>query len=318
MQKEGAPVFLRYHQGSVRGVSFSPRDRYLFCSGSYDGKVNLYTAQHMELLMCYQIASMGMSRNINAVRFTSDGSRILAATTARRLAVIDVERGEQVMTYDNCAYDARERASLAADPICPNMAVCSSANGRLHDNAIRDLLFLHSSWPFVRSHQSTVLSLSAEGVCKVTTLDGRYLHGFEVGHGANSVEATPEAYGSGADDGFCSVVLVGGDAVSGYVPDVGVQERLREHGHESVWKVRYTSNGGLLYTACNRGVVRRYRRYPDRHKFLGEVLWHEANIQDMDLSPYDDYLITASKDRSVGVLPLGSPNHGWTEYCELS
>uniref|UniRef100_A0A131YP65 Wd40 domain protein n=1 Tax=Rhipicephalus appendiculatus TaxID=34631 RepID=A0A131YP65_RHIAP len=131
MQKEGSPVFLRYHQGSVRGVSFSPRDRYLFCSGAYDGKVNLYTAQHMELLMCYQIASMGMTRNINAVRFTSDGSRILAATTARRLAVIDVERGEQVMTYDNCAYDTKDRASLAADPICPNMAVCSSANGKV-------------------------------------------------------------------------------------------------------------------------------------------------------------------------------------------
>lgn len=30
--------------------------------------------------------------------------QILAATTARRLAVIDVERGEQVMTYDNCEY----------------------------------------------------------------------------------------------------------------------------------------------------------------------------------------------------------------------
>lgn len=335
MQKEGSPVFLRYHQGSVRGVSFSPRDRYLFCSGAYDGKVNLYTAQHMELLMCYQIASMGMTRNINAVRFTSDGSRILAATTARRLAVIDVERGEQVMTYDNCAYDTKDRASLAADPICPNMAVCSSANGKgltlfdlrmplpldfvydLHDNAIRDLLFLHSSWPFVRGHQSTVLSLSADGVCKVTTLDGRCLHGFEVGHGANSVAATPEAYGSAAEDGFRSVLLVGGDTVSGYVPDIGVQERLCEHGKNSVWKLRYTSNGGLLYTACNGGIVRRYRRYPDQHKFLGEVLWHEANIQDMDLSLYDDYLITASKDRSVGVLPLGPPNHGWTEYCEL-
>ncbi|KAH8032554.1 hypothetical protein HPB51_026007 [Rhipicephalus microplus] len=260
----------------------------------------------------HMIASMGMTRNINAVRFTSDGSRILAATTARRLAVIDVERGEQVMTYDNCAYDTKDRASLAADPICPNMAVCSSANGKgltlfdlrmplpldfvydLHDNAIRDLLFLHSSWPFVRSHQSTVLSLSADGVCKVTTLDGRYLHGFEVGHGANSVAATPEAYGSAAEDGFRSVLLVGGDTVSGYVPDIGVQERLCEHGKNSVWKLRYTSNGGLLYTACNGGIVRRYRRYPDQHKFLGEVLWHEANIQDMDLSLYDDCILLIS------------------------
>ncbi|XP_077496081.1 uncharacterized protein LOC144106982 isoform X2 [Amblyomma americanum] len=375
MQKEGSPVFLRYHQGSVRAVSFSPRDRYLFCSGAYDGKVNLYTAQHMELLMCYQVASVGMTRNINAVRFTSDGSRILAATTARRLAVIDVERGEQVMTYDNCAYDTRERASLAADPICPNMAVCSSANGKgltlfdlrmplpldfvydLHDHAIRDLLFLHSSWPFVRSHQSTVLSLSEDGVCKalqevrqekktserndagpgedthrlsperswwpgfhaaaVTTLDGRYLHSFDVGHKANSVAATPEAYGSELENGFRSVLLVGGATVSGYVPDLGVQEKLCEHGDNSVWKLRYTSNGSLLYTACSGGIVRRYRRYPDHHKFLGEVLWHEANIQDMDLSPYDDFLITASKDRSVGVLQLGPPSHGWTEYCEV-
>uniref|UniRef100_A0A023G8I9 Putative wd40 domain protein n=1 Tax=Amblyomma triste TaxID=251400 RepID=A0A023G8I9_AMBTT len=323
MQKQGSPFFLRYHQGSVRAVSFSPRDRYLFCSGAYDGKVNLYTAQHMELLMCYQVSSVAMVRNINAVRFTSDGSRILAATAARRLAVIDVERGEQVMTYDNCAFDTRERASLAADPICPNMAVCSSANGRgltlfdlrmplpldfvydLHDHVIRDLLFLHSSWPFVRSHQSTVLSLAVDGVCKVTTLDGRYLHSFEVGHKSHSVAATPEAYGSEVDNGFRSVLLVGGDTVSGYVPDLGVQEKLREHGENSVWKMRYTSNGSLLYTACDRGIVRRYRRYPDHHKFLNEVLRHKENIHDMDLSPYDDYLITASKDRSVGVLQLG-------------
>ncbi|KAH7985059.1 hypothetical protein HPB52_024345 [Rhipicephalus sanguineus] len=279
----------------------------------------------------HMIASMGMTRNINAVRFTSDGSRILAATTARRLAVIDVERGEQVMTYDNCAYDTKDRASLAADPICPKHGCLQLSQWKgaheihvtvtpvekhlqtvqlagltlfdlrmplpldfvydLHDNAIRDLLFLHSSWPFVRSHQSTVLSLSADGVCKVTTLDGRYLHGFEVGHGANSVAATPEAYGSAAEDGFRSVLLVGGDTVSGYVPDIGVQERLCEHGKNSVWKLRYTSNGGLLYTACNGGIVRRYRRYPDQHKFLGEVLWHEANIQDMDLSLYDDCIL---------------------------
>ncbi|GBM23014.1 hypothetical protein AVEN_67001-1, partial [Araneus ventricosus] len=101
MQQEGTVKFLKFHQGSVRGVAFSPRDRYLFCSGAYDGKVNLYSAQRTELLMCYQISTLGNTRNVNAVRFTSDGSRILASTTARRLAVIDVERGEQVMSYDN-------------------------------------------------------------------------------------------------------------------------------------------------------------------------------------------------------------------------
>lgn len=85
--------------------------------------------------------------------------QILASTTARRLAVIDVERGEQVMSYDNCkgfffsfsfpfsiqfynyknivhfhftgAFNGRDRAGLAADPVCPNMAVCSCVNGKV-------------------------------------------------------------------------------------------------------------------------------------------------------------------------------------------
>lgn len=56
--------------------------------------------------------------------------KILAATTARRLAVVDVERGEQLLAYDNCAYGGRERSGLATDPVCPNMAVSVAVNGK--------------------------------------------------------------------------------------------------------------------------------------------------------------------------------------------
>lgn len=95
MQKEGKPRFLKHHSNSVRGVAFSPRvciifsvllffcnvcnffqDRYLFCSGAYDGKVNLYSSLRMELLMSYSITTMAVAKNVNAVRFTSDGSRV--------------------------------------------------------------------------------------------------------------------------------------------------------------------------------------------------------------------------------------------------
>lgn len=41
MQKEGTPRFLRHHSQPVKGVAFSPRDRYLFASGGADGKVSL-------------------------------------------------------------------------------------------------------------------------------------------------------------------------------------------------------------------------------------------------------------------------------------
>ncbi len=54
---------------------------------------------------------------------------------------------------------------------------------------------------------------------------------------------------------------------------------------------RYTAHGSLLYTACDRGVVRRYRRYSDHHGYLGEVFRHAADIQDMDISPYDECIL---------------------------
>ncbi|GFY31832.1 hypothetical protein TNCV_4201401 [Trichonephila clavipes] len=68
---------------------------------SWDG-CSLFQTPRITLSLWGDIAALGMNKHVNAVRFTSDGGRILASTTARRLAVIDVERGEQVMSYDNC------------------------------------------------------------------------------------------------------------------------------------------------------------------------------------------------------------------------
>lgn len=54
---------------------------------------------------------------------------------------------------------------------------------------------------------------------------------------------------------------------------------------------RYTSQGSLLYSACDGGVLRRYRRYPDHHQYLGEVYKHKGDIQDLDISPYDECIL---------------------------
>lgn len=348
MQKEGKPRFLKHHHGGVRGVAFSPKDRYVFCSGGCDGRINLYSALHAELTQSYQVHTMTLARHVNAVRFTSDGSRILAATTARRLIVLDTERGDQILAYDNCAFSGRDRTGLAADPACPNIAVSVAVNGKgltlldlrmplpldfvydLHNTTIRDVVFLHPSWPWARSHQAAMMTAACDGTCKVATMDGRVLHVFQSGHALNTVCPTPEPYispcGIGISDSpsstnnffFPSVVMAGGDFISAYVPDSGIQEHLKEHRETAVWKLRYTSNGGLLYSVCDGGVVRRYRRYPDHHRYLGEVYRHKGDVQDMDISPYDEYLVTASKDRTVGLLQLGSPNHGWTIYSDLT
>lgn len=44
--------------------------------------------------------------------------------------MVDVERGEQLLAYDNCAFSGRDRTGLAADPVCPNMAVSVAVNGK--------------------------------------------------------------------------------------------------------------------------------------------------------------------------------------------
>ncbi|XP_064632737.1 uncharacterized protein LOC135491033 [Lineus longissimus] len=335
MQQEGSVRFLKYHQGSVRGVAFHPKDRYLFCSGAYDGKVNLYSAKKYEFIQSYAITTVSLARNINAVRFTSDGTKILATTTARRMALIDVERGEQVISYDNCAFNGRDRTGLAADPITPNMAVCCCVNGKgltlfdfrmplpldfineLHTGIIRDVIFVHESWPWGKN-QRALMSVAQDGFLKICTFDGKSLHVSGTGQGLNTLCPTPENFGSAVDDGFTSLVMLGGKHSSAYVPEAGVQEELKENGDSPIWKLRYTSNGSLLYSACDGGVIRRYRRWPDHHEYLGDLFKHKGDVEDMDISPFDEYLVTASKDRSVGVLRLGSPNHGISEYGELT
>ena len=155
---------------------------------------------------------------------------------------------------------------------------------------------------------------------KVTTLDGRFLHCFEVGHSSNSIVATPETYGSGKEDGFNSLMVIGGEYMSGYKPDQGIREKQETDMNTSsqIHKLKYTFNGSLLYAACDGGKVKRYRRHADHHQYIGEVVSHKGDVCDLDISPYDEFLVTASKDKSVGVLCLGPPNHGWTGYCQLT
>lgn len=118
------------------------------------------------------------------------------------------------------------------------------------------------------------------------------------------------------------VIMSGGEMVSAYVPDAGVQEHLKEQKDMPIWKlrfvvksvvssarkltvasvtrptcqianflVRYTSNGSTLYSGCEDGVLRRYRRYPDHHHYLGSVFTHKGDIQDLDISPYDECIL---------------------------
>lgn len=79
----------------------------------------------------------------------------------------------------------------------------------MHTAVIRDLVFLHPSWPWTYCNQSTVLTAGADGTVSVSGLDGRLLHSFYSNQNRlNAVCATPELFNQCADDGFYSTLIL--------------------------------------------------------------------------------------------------------------
>ena len=38
---------------------------------------------------------------------------------------------------------------------------------------------------------------------------------------------------------FIGLIMFGGELLTSFVPEVGVQERMREHGKDPLWKIKY-------------------------------------------------------------------------------
>lgn len=222
------------------------------------------------------------------------------------------------------------------------MAICCSSNGKglitfdlrkqqpthfalnVHASLIKDIIYLDRSWPYGDNQQSKVVSLSADGLCKVRTIDDRVLDVFDVKHRSNCVTATPDEYCMYAQEGFESILMVGGeDCLTKILPaPAGMKSRLYTHGPSNlqtpIYRLKYTSNGHLLYAISVEGQVIRYRRLGRDHELLGLVYSHNDEVLDMDISPNDEYIVTASRDGNVGLLCLGAPSFGWTGFMEIA
>lgn len=243
-----------------------------------------------------------------------------------------------ICSYDNCAYAGKENTPLASNPQDSNLAICGCTNGKglitfdlrkpqpahfaanVHSTLIRDITYLDGSWPFAGNPEGTVVSLSEDGICKIRT-DERELHVLDVKFPANCVTVTPDVYSNSKVEGFESIMMIGGNNLSAYLPgNAGAAPRLLNYGpnERSIHKLKYTSNGHLLYAISKGGQVIRYRRLGSKHHPLGEVYSHNDEIIDMDISPNDEYLVTASRDGSVGVLCLGAPSYGWTGFMQIA
>jgi WD40 repeat protein len=156
------------------------------------------------------------------------------------------------------------------------------------------------------------------------------MHTRHVGHALNTIAFTPEPYQSYSDDGFSSLITCGGDYISSYTPIVAnntssqssqnfvMCDTIKENLNAPIWKLKYTNDGNTCFCSDDSGYIRKYRRMNNQLHYQGIVFQHKGDVQDLDISPYDEFLVTASKDKTVGLITLGSPNHGSTEYCELT
>lgn len=93
---------------------------------------------------------------------------------------------------------------------------------------IVDICFLNGSWPFINQHPG-LATLTCDGVCKITTIDGKLLHSFEVNHKANSLTSTPEQYKpvhSSSSSSFRSSILIGGEYLSSYSPESSSYDKV--------------------------------------------------------------------------------------------
>jgi len=417
MQTEGKVRFLKYHDKAVKSVSFNPVERYIFCSGSADGKLNIYGSYNSSFH--YLLVSYPLGRELNGVKFTADGRRILTALQSKKLAVLDVETGQPTNCYDSCCYGGNSRdfvrIPIVTDKNSPFLAVSPSISNRgltLYDTRmplvyefmcdlfvsdIRDIIFFDSSWPFVPKNSQGIASITKDGQCSIVSVTGKVLNQFEVGHRTNTIARTPESFDQMTKAGFKSTIMIAGDhSLSSYTPEqasyenmnkifsrtfglvnhsslstnFGIQEYLSHlhfglnvspnsasntfqstisnsssinsnrqqllasnssrrsssliktmHSEKEISQLKYGSNGGLLYSTSNSPqsyCVQKYRRYPNEHRLIAELYSHKSEIYDFDISPYDEFLVTASRDRTVGVMLLGSPNRGTTSTSELT
>ena len=381
--------------------------------------------------MIFYIPIVG--REINTVKFSSDGRKILAGLSNKKLLLIDVETGQNIRQYDNCCFsynNSRDflRIPIAVDSLAPYLAVTTYTNGKgiflvdlrepipfehfdLHNSNICDIMFLNNSWPF-GSKSTSIATLTYDGICKISTIDGKILQCFEVGHKTTTLDKTPEPFNLMSNNGYRSSITLGGDSLSSYtpepisnaheklfntrtlnltttsnsannslssnlvIPDINYLSQFSNHfrlnqlssttshlttvpssnntfhsslsNHHSnrthnialfaqcnrrinslintkplennIFQLKYGSNGGILYTTTNSNAkycVQNYRRFPNDHRLLGELYSHKSDIYDFDISRWDEFIITASRDKSVGVMCLGSPNHGSTSVMNI-
>ncbi|KAL6073569.1 hypothetical protein QOT17_004876 [Balamuthia mandrillaris] len=326
---------------SFRGCAFSPVNEPLFSTACYNGMACLCNAAARSPTekLVKQVQLIG---RLHSTRWNLDGTKVMFGSHNNSLSVVDVERWEPLHQYANQFFGGSDRGALAISQEDPNLVAGGGNPGaehalfdirvkdkpirtwKVHTHTIRDMCFVDGSW-FGLSSGELLLSCgsgaNSSGQAILCDLAGNVLASrciMEVGEsphwlaGAYSVTVTPPYFGSGNkakyDSKRCVTVGLNGKVLllpcnqftnSNYEKFVF----LSHLPQRPVWKLRYNSNGTLLFAASDGGVVNMYHRKEDgSHIMVKKIIQHLNDIEDCDISIHDNYLITASQDDTIGIV----------------
>ena len=113
--------------------------------------------------------------------------------------------------------------------------------------------------------------------------------------------------------------MLGTTGISFHTRDLNAHE-IMPRAAPPVWRMRYTASGNHLFAGLDSGRVCRFERAASgEHTPAGQLLVHEnADIEDIDISITNDYLVTASRDHTVGVVRIGEPRWGSAGTWQMS
>lgn len=322
---------------SVRGVAISPTNKDVFSVAAYDGIARVFK-NGKKLSSVAVPKKRDISANLNSTRWTCDGAKVAFGSHCKSLFVYDAETMHLHRSYQDAFFGGSDRAPLEAHPEDPNLLLGAGSNNATltvfdlrsaepvkqwnpHRGTVRDVCFVEGAgfgikakWAVASISESRTVHVSDfdAGVSRLSFQFNNELRQHGYYNGAYAVAMPPPYFGLSrhkADYDRNRFVLAGGvGSAASFSPDGTRQEMICIPGvDEHFWKMRYNSNGTLMFLATDNDTLELFRRNPDgTHSHLHTIVRHKDDIEDCDIALDDSYVVTASQDGTVAYITLNT------------
>ena len=289
---------LKGHTAKVWDVSFSP-DGKVIASGSVDNTLRLWDVAQERLIRTMQ----GHPFPILWVKYSPNGATLLTGSTDGALRSWDVVTGQLRKTFEGhngwitglaISRDGRWYVSCAEDATVRLWRQPNPVNEEIIDEGmsdVRSVVFTPDS--------SAIAWGEADGVVRVRTLSGSWLHTLKMGsQPIRSVRISPDGtlLASGADNGLIGIWRL---------DDGALIQTLRGHPG-AVNGLAFSPDGRWLVSASQDGTLRLWKFEGSRFASLTERVFvgHTGGVTSVDFAPNAALIVSGSEDATLRLWAL--------------